>query len=292
MKIVYYTTGTSGSGRVVQGIALGNALRRRGVRVELTILSSSPFAHLADLFGIPHREIPPETSDRLTAKTYPGSRLYRELESLDADVLVVDQFWMALHHFLTRLPCRKVFFCRQIADSFFSISVPSGRLTFRPEDYDIVLASEPFESSIPRQQINPVVIRNHEEILPRAKALAALNLVEGEKACLFAYNGNPGEYERITKLYSYLADEGYQMVYSSNYQGGLFPAADYYNAFDLLISGAGYNSFWEAIYFQKEAVFIPVPTRFEDQRLRVDNLQEYHFQENGADQLVELILSL
>ena len=55
----------------------------------------------------------------------------------------------------------------------------------------------------------------------------------------------------MKKTYSYLEDEGYQMVYSTNYKGGLFPAVDYFNAFEMLICGAGYNSFWEAVYFDR-----------------------------------------
>jgi UDP-N-acetylglucosamine:LPS N-acetylglucosamine transferase len=79
------------------------------------------------------------------------------------------------------------------------------------------------------------------------------------------------------------------MVYSTNYQGGLFPVLDYFNAFDLLICSAGYNAFWEARFFDKEAIFIPVPRRFEDQRKRVEENLDYTFKENGADQLVDMI---
>lgn len=82
------------------------------------------------------------------------------------------------------------------------------------------------------------------------------------------------------------------MIYSTNYHGGLFPAADYFNAFDFIVCGAGYNQFWEAIFFNKEAVFEPTATIFEDQARRVRECQEYYFDVNGADQLVELIMGL
>ena len=63
-------------------------------------------------------------------------------------------------------------------------------------------------------------------------------------------------------------------------------------SFDLVVCGAGYNAFWEIIYFNKEAAFEPVPRRFEDQYRRVRECQEHYFDENGADQLVDLILGL
>ena len=112
------------------------------------------------------------------------------------------------------------------------------------------------------------------------------------KACLFAINGKPGEFEEKKKLYSYLGETDYEMVYSSNFRGGLFPAVDYFNAFDLLICGAGYSAFWEAIYFEKEAIFVPFPRRFEGQRQRVAECEEYVCRQNGADQLVEIIMNL
>ncbi len=74
--------------------------------------------------------------------------------------------------------------------------------------------------------------------------------------------------------------------------GGLFLAVDYFNAFDLVICGAGYNAFWEAVYFKKEAIFVPAPRRFEDQKKRVHECQEHYFDTNGADQLVDIVLNL
>ena len=65
VKVVFYTSGTTGSGRLVRGIAVGNAITRRGLAWEYTIVNSSPFARLADTFGQRHIEIPPEHEDRL-----------------------------------------------------------------------------------------------------------------------------------------------------------------------------------------------------------------------------------
>ena len=54
-----------------------------------------------------------------------------------------------------------------------------------------------------------------------------LNLHGNKNVCLFSFNGKPGEFKDIKKRYSYLEDAGYTMVYTTNYDGGLFPAVDY-----------------------------------------------------------------
>jgi len=289
VKIVYYTSGITGSGRVVTGIAIGNALRRKGMDKEFTILSSSPFARLAD--GFNHIEIPAEDENALSPENYPSSELFKKLKELAPDVMIVDLLWFPIHHFSKELPCKKLLICRYVHEKFFSIPLPGGRLDFDPSRFDLVLATEPFESMVPMQQINPIVIRNRDEILSREDALKKLGLDEGRQNCLFAFNGHPGDFRRAQKKYSHLEDF-YRMVYSTNYKGGLFPAVDYFNAFDFMVCGAGYNQFWEAIFFDKEAVFEATESIFGDQARRVQECQEYYFDKNGADQLVEIVLKL
>ena len=91
---------------------------------------------------------------------------------------------------------------------------------------------------------------------------------------------------------SHLEDEGYSVVHTTNYRDGLFPIVDYYNAFDLIVCSAGYNSFWEVMFFEKEAICVPVERRFEDQQRRFRECRNYYFDDNGADQMVDLILGL
>jgi hypothetical protein len=292
MNVVYYTSGLTGSGRVVRGLSIWNAFQRAGVRCQYTILSTAPFAHLAERLGVPHVEIPMEGSANLGPDSYVDSQLFRALSSLQPDILLVDLYWMPFYAFLGALSCKKVFLSRQVVDSYFSIPFQGGRLDFRPEDYDLVLATEPFKTPFPIRSINPMVIRNPDEILPRPRALAALGLEEGSTNCLLTYNGEPGEFEQVRKSYSHLEEEGYRMVYSTNYQGGLFPAVDYFNAIDLLVCSAAYNSFWEAVFFRKKAIFAPVRRRFENQMYRIQELQDHRFEENGADQLVPLVMDL
>jgi hypothetical protein len=291
VRIVYYTTGTTGSGNLVLGISIANAVRRHGGEHDFAILSSSPgFTQLADQMGVRHQEIPFEDETQLSRKASRSSSLYKAIVSLDPDVLIVALHWFMLNGFIRELPCRKVFLCRQVDERFFRIPVAGGHLTFRPEDYDLALAIEPFPTTQPFRRIDPLILRNRDEILSRENALRELGLTEGRNHCLFAFNGKPGDFERLRKMYSYLEDEGYEMAYSTNYRGGLFPAVDYFNAFEMLICGAGYNAFWEAVFFEKEAIFVPEQRRFENQAWRVEQCQEYVFKRNGADEVAELIL--
>lgn len=142
------------------------------------------------------------------------------------------------------------------------------------------------------KQINPLILRNRDEILSRKEAIKALCLDGSRDICLFAFNGRPGDFEKNKRKYSYLESAGYQMVYTSNYEGGLFPVVDYFNAFDFIVCAAGYNQFWEAIYFGKEAVFENVPLNFSSTEKRIDECIDFHFDENGADQIVQLMLNL
>jgi hypothetical protein len=289
MKILYYTSGTTGSGRVVRGISIGNALQRKGLSVDFTILSSCPFAHLADRFHFNHREIPAETEEKLTPDTFHSSTLYRTLTSLKPDILLIDLLWFPLYHFIHELPGKKIFLWQQMDERFFSIALPSGTIVYNPELYNLVVAIEPFDCSGPERQVNPLILRNRDEILPRKQALEELGLQDTEQNCLLAYNGPPGDFERVQKKYAYLSGQGYKMVATTNYRGGIFPIVDYFNAFDLILCGASYNSFWEAIFFNKKAIFIPTQTRFVDVDRLIKEYRDYQFDENGADQLVDII---
>ena len=291
MKVVYYTSGTTGSGRIVRGISIGNSFRRKATKVDFSIVSSSSFAYLADVFNIPHYEIPAETEDKLGKDSYANSELFRTLLRLKPDVLLIDLLWFPVYHFLDNLPCRSVFLWERLDERFFTIPLPGGAISYRPEKFDLVLAIEPFKGEGPEKQVNPLIIRNRDEIFSRDQAVQKLRLNPSKKSCLISIGGQPGDFERVMKEYCYLEDAGYQLV-PTTYGKGLFPVVDYFNAFDLVICGAGYNSFWEAIFFEKEAIFIPTKASFVSGERLIEEYQDYTFSENGADQLVDIVLAI
>lgn len=291
MNITYYTSGTTGSGRVILGISIGNALKRKKISCDYTILNHSKFAFLAEDYK--HIEIPQEPEKLLSIKKYKSSILYSNLKELKPDILIIDHVWFSIYYILKELICIKIYLSTQVDDRFFSIPLKDEKLIFSAEDYDFVFAIEPQESSIKMKQLNPFVIRNRDEILSREAALSKLNLLDNDKNCLFAINGEPDEFKQIKKMYSYLEDDtGYKMFYTTNYQRGIFPAVDYFNAFNLVVCSAGYNAFWEVVYFKKQAIFAPVPRRFENQQLRINYYPDYQFEQNGADQLADIIKGL
>jgi hypothetical protein len=291
VKIVYYTPGISGWGRVVTGISIANAFKRKSIKCEFTLISS--FQSDFQFDNIDHIKIPIENEDILFTKEYRDSILYKTLSELKPDVILFDLIWHMTYKFIHELNCKKILLCRQVSNRFFSLPLPNQKLVFNPNHFDIIFATEPFKSIVEMDSLNPIIIRNKDEILTRKEALTKLVIRDKCPICLLAFSGKSGEYETVKKKYSYLERTEYQMLYSTNYSTkNYFPIVDYFNAFDFIVSGAGYNQFWEAIYFNKEAIFEPVQRQFENQFWRVQTCQEYYFEENGADQLVDIIMNM
>jgi hypothetical protein len=291
LKTVFYTSGISGSGRLVRGIALGNALKRKKIESEFSIVNSSRFAYLCDQFEINHFEVPLENAHQLSKTHVENSRLYKTITDLNPDILVIDMLWHSLYNFIDELKCKKIFICHNVIDTFFSVEVEDERLTINPDQYDLLLAIEPFSCGVPMKEINPLVLRNRDEIFSKDDAISTLGLEKDEEICLYAFNNHPGDFDRYRKKYSHLEDV-YRMVYTSNYKGGIFPVVDYFNAIDYIVCAASYNIFWEVIFFQKEASFENIASVFSSTEYRIDNYQDFLFDENGADQLVDIMMNV
>jgi hypothetical protein len=294
MKIVYYTSGKTGVGRLVLGLSIYNALVRNKTDCEYTILSSaSPKqAQILDRLNVPHIEILPEYYHSLSPEHYEKSKLYTTLSSLNPDILIVDRMWLTLYYFIHILPCKKIFITSQVMDRFFTVQLEQEYINFKPEQYDRVITIEPFKCTFTSESINPMIIRNRDEILDRKTALNKLDLSGDRKVCFIGVNFKEGYLEDFKQKYNYLEDE-YDVIYSTNITGGgIFPIVDYYNAIDLLICPPTYNHFWEAVYFKKEAIFETVPVKYCDLLKRIRECSEYYFDENGADQMVKILLSL
>jgi hypothetical protein len=294
MRILFYTGGTKGSGHIVLGLSLASAFKRAAIDVDYAILSvETPFAELARRLGTAVSTIPCEDAAELGGDECRESALFSAIRDYRPDILVVDQFWFAPEAFIRELPCRKVLLLRQVDPRFFHFYIPQGERRFRPDDWDLILKTEPgFALPFEARQIQPIVIRNRDEIMSRETALRDLGLKADEQHCLFAFNGNSWEGEEAWKSFSYLQDEGWTVIRSDNRTGGLFPAVDWFAAFELLVCGAGYSAFWEARWLQKEAFFVPFPRQFEDQNRRIACCSDYTFDTNGADELVRMLSGL
>ena len=289
MRIVFYTSGITGAGRLIFGISIGNSLERHRINCHYTIVHTSPLQHLADNFE--NIKIPLENENELSQKNFHKSILYKTLSKLKPDILIVNHTWFMIYNFIDQMKCKKLYLSDYVYDRHFKIPLYDKILSFKPEQYDRIIAIEPFTSSIAMDTNNPLLMRNRDEILSRDKALQQLGLDGSKKIALFAFSGKQDEYEKIINKYSDLENE-YTVIKASLFDDGLFPIVDYYNAFDFMVCSGGYNLVWDAVYFRKNAVFEPVQVNFCDQRVRIKNSRNYSFDVNGADQLVKDILSL
>jgi hypothetical protein len=289
MRIVYYTSGITGAGRLVIGIAIGNALNRKKVNCKYTLVHTSPAGHFADDFE--NIKIPLETTVELSPERCRSSILYKTLKKLKPDVMIVNHQWFTIYNFIDELPCRKIYISDQAYDAHFRVPLPGGDLVFNNGQYDRVLAIEPFTPPVPMERINPLIVRNRDEILDRETALERLNLDGSKKIALYNFSGKEGDYESHLKKYAYL-DKEYDVVRISLFGDTLFPVVDYYSAFDLIVCGGGYNNVWSSVYFQKQSLFEPTHLNFSDHAMRIENSQNFNFDINGADQLADIILSL
>jgi hypothetical protein len=289
MRIVFYTSGITGAGRLVFGISIGHALKRHGIKCDYTILHTSSFSQIASDFD--NIRIPLENEAELSKNKFHKSVLYKTLQKLKPDILIVNHTWFMLYNFIDDFKCSKIYLSDYVYDEHFTVPVFDVQLKFDPSQYDRIIAIEPFPSAIPMESINPLILRNRNEILPRKTALDRLGLENDQKVALYAFSGNAGDQERFMSKFPEL-EKDFQVVKASLFSGGLFPIVDYYNAFDFIICTGGYNFVWDAVYFDKNAHFEPAPVKFCDQRKRIENSRNYSFDLNGADQLIKNILAL
>jgi hypothetical protein len=289
MRVVYYTSGITGAGRLVIGIAIGNALNRKKINCKYTIVHTSPAGHFADEFN--NIKIPLETEAELSREHYRSSVLFKTLKKQKPDVLIVNHQWFMIYNFIDEMPCRKIYISDHAYDSHFRVPLPGGELVFNNEKYDRVLAIEPFTPPVPMEQINPLIVRNRDEILNRETAIKRLGLDGLRKIALYNFSGKEGDYENHLEKYAYL-EKDYNVIRLSLYGNSLFPVVDYYNAFDLIVCGGGYNNVWSSVYFQKQSIFEPTQLKFSNHALRMETSKNYTFDINGADQLVDIIFSL
>lgn len=288
MKIVFLTSG-KGSGHVVLATSLFNALKRLNVDFEFILIGNYEYEHLcSSLFMNCQFEMQPN----LYVTDPKSSQLYMILKELNPDFLVTDGLWFPLQNMLDFFRFKKIIFFRQSVDSWFKLeSEKYGSIKFYPEQFDYCFSIEPGFLKPGLKMLNPFIIRNRDEIYSVTEAKSKLNLKCHKKVCIVAHNGFEGEFELIKQGIKNF-DDDYQIITTSNRDGeGLYPLVDYFKGIDLIVGAAGYNIFYEVLYFQKEFRFFPQKRIFEDQSWRIKNNSVYKFDLNGADQLAHIIIN-
>jgi hypothetical protein len=289
MKVVYFSFG-EGSGHVVLAASIYNSFRRKNIDVDYVALTNSRFGHLVsnDFLHIPVRAQP-----ELLFKYDRETELYILLKDLQPDILIVDSVWLAVFPILKDFRCSKIALFFWKPDSWFNLERPGYEtVRFNIEDYDYSVSCEPGFNRKGFVNIEPVVVKNRDEIISRDDALNGLGFDGERKTCVIAHNGYRGEIDSIAGEAVIFEDDHQIKVLTNEDGAGLFPLAMYANGIDYLIGGAGYNLFYEARYLGMKAKFIPKERRADDQFWRVKTNRDYSFAENGADVLVDMMMNL
>ena len=154
MRIVYYTGGLLGSGRLVMGMSIGNALERKNIRCKFSLVHNSPVAHIADDFH--NIKIPFEYNNELLPTNFHKSALYKTLKKLKPDILLVNHHWFTICNFLNELKCKKIYLADYTYDSHFSLPLSYTTLEFKESDYGL---EKPIEETILYEKVTPEIAR-------------------------------------------------------------------------------------------------------------------------------------
>ncbi len=296
MTAAYLALGAIGAGNILPGLSLGTASNRLGKNK----VHWNYFYFQTALAGVFSRLClesyfvagAPIDNYFLKPETTP---LFQKLLGSGCSVVVVNQHWFyvqAMVPLLQQAGIKVILLLRNTRRVFYQLENPDPRARFHPLVWDAVYGVEPGDFPPGVRVVDPLVLRNPGEILSREQSRSALGAQTSKPLCLIAQNGKPEEFNNLVKTYSYLEDEGYDVKTSTTYHGGLLPMVDYLNGVDLLITGAGYNAYWEAQYFKKDVIFVPMPRQFEDQAERVERNADYVFKENGADTLARMLVEM
>jgi hypothetical protein len=289
MRIAYFCFGI-GSGYLVRAASVFFALKRNNIDCEFFALTDCRYNHVVKPF-FKHIFInpQPETLFKQDRKT----ELYLNLKKLSPDILIVDCVWVPIYPILDDFDFNKILLIRKVSEKWLSVPLPGGEIiNINPEDYTMAYSVEPNFTLPGFGELNPIVIRNPDEIMTRDMVLKRLKVPTKKKFCLVAHNGIEGEIDRLIKEAGQLPSEYYVKITTNKDGKGIFPLADYAMGIDLLIAGSGYSTFYETRYLKIPAILKPFNRNNDDLAWRIKVNKNYNFKINGADQLVDKIMQL
>jgi UDP:flavonoid glycosyltransferase YjiC (YdhE family) len=290
--VLYLTSNGTGFGHLTRSIATG---RRLEDGLEPVIFTLSAAAPVVRRLGI--------RVEYLSSYRTPGAgsewswhrRLRARLEALIAElgpaVLVFDGVhpYVSLLEVLHSHPELPAVWCRRgmwrpgagreflASESAFDLVLEPGELA-ASDDAGLTAARR--ESAL---VVDPVVLLDPAELLPRADAERELGLEPGRVNALVAIGAGSDAVDRtVQRCLDRLARQpGVQPVaLESSISRSLsvgddvvrvrdtYPMSRYLNAFDLTVSAAGYNNFHELHHLGVPALFVPMPRELDDQAAR------------------------
>jgi hypothetical protein len=151
------------------------------------------------------------------------------------------------------------------------------------------VAIEPLPCTPVTHTIDPVVVCNPDEVQTPTALRRRYRVEPGVPFAAVVHAGVSGEIDQLRKR----VRAGQATVTLDLFaEESLFPAAAWLGGADLVVSGAGYNSYWEAQWlgYGARACFVPFQRRIDDQAWRL-RLGAWKPRQNGADTLAAWVSS-
>ena len=290
--VLYVTSNGTGFGHLTRSIATG---RRLEDGLEPVIFTLSAAAPVVRRLGV--------RVEYLSSYRTPGAgsewswhrRLRARLEALIAELEPAALVFDGVHPYVSLLEvlhahpelpavwCRRGMWRPGIGREFLS-SESAFDLVLEPGE--LAAAQDAGLTAARRDRalvVDPIVLLDPPDLLPRADAERELGLEPGRVNALVAVGAGSDAVDRtVQRCIDRLSREpGVQPVaLESSLSRSLslgdnvvrvrdtYPMSRYLNAFDLTVSAAGYNNFHELIHLGVATLFVPMPRELDDQAAR------------------------
>jgi hypothetical protein len=217
----------------------------------------------------------------------------------------VDLFWAPLRHVLPLPSCAAWLLVRSVPPKWFV--GPPGH-PYERSQFARVIAIEPGAGlGHEDETIDPIVIANPDEVRPKTALREALGVADGERLLVVHQAGVPGEWTELTKgggtVHAFTLSRDDVTIAASTtspppapgvhvHDGdAFFPLAEWLPGADAIVSGAGYNAFWEAHWlgYARRTTFTPFARKIDDQAWRIRACAGSAPKQNGADVLARML---
>lgn len=285
MRIAHFTAGTVGVGHFVRAYAIRRALGRAGFRGEFRLFGPRlPFPVTSALdWHTPIVVEPKAQGDPTLARS---SSLTTALVDYQPDLLLVDLHWVPVHHVVQLFDCEVWLLLRKCIDRWF---VGPPQAPYDPARWGRIIAIEPIEHPSITHHIDPIVCANPDECRPETALREHLGAPDDQTLAVVAHTGPVEEQEALMAV----GEENVHVVhFDLTDPEALFPLAEWLPGADVIMTGAGYNAYWESKWlgFHDRCFFTAFPRPIDDQAWRVRECAEYRPKENGADALARWIV--
>ncbi len=295
-RILFVTSNGTGLGHLTRSMAIA---RRLGSGLEPLFLTLSAAAPVVRGLGFPVEYVasydrPCAGNDwRWTRRV--RARLREAVLETGADLVMFD----GTHPYERLLPALRasgapLVWCRRAMWRADSDTAP----LWRSHMFDAALEPGEFAAEADRGPtaarraeatvVDPIVLLDRSELLPREQAERELGLEPGQTNALVQLGQGEGVREAAARCVRHLAHRGgVQVAALSSTLGALgevpegvvyleatYPMSRYVAAFDLAVSAAGYNAYHELIHLGAPTLFVPMPRQTDDQAARARYAQE------------------